>query len=715
MKKVLLIIISLLTLFILVGCSENRVETVKISVEYEALEGGKIDGAKMQEKEVEKGEFAHFNGVYAVADNEYRFVEWSDGKTDRFRADSLDESKKFTAIFEKIPYSVVTYATNGGGIIDGENTQRLENGYYTTKVTAIANENYYFVSWSDGVTEATRQDIVDTDKTITAIFSDKYKIKYEALEGGYIFGTTEQSISYGQSSQTVRAIANKGYEFIGWSDGNTKISRTDIVTGDTVVCAYFRKYHTIEFGCDSLYGKLEGTLKQKVFDGEITTSVTAIPDEGYSFMCWSNGETSSTIQVTATESTYIHAYFSLKSTGLSVISIETELDEKGNNKEITSRTEYVGCVITVFDPFTGYNVINETAQIRGRGNSTWTQPAFYKKPYKIKFDFKQNLFGYGEAKDWVLMADYSDKSLLRNFMAYSLAGTFTALGASPDCQIVEVYLNGMYHGTYLLCEQIEINENRVEIGEDSSVIDTGYLVEMDGWAGSNNEDDPYVSVPDSLNGNRRYTIKGPDSDELTDAHKDYIAGYLKGCLEIIAGNDYEEIKRLVDVESFAQAYIVHELFKCPDVDYSSFYLYKKEGGKLYCGPVWDFDMACGNAGHKNGNSYKYNYLWARYHNPWYKGLLEHSEFVALVAKTLNEYKPQIEECLESYFDWAYENSESLKKNFEKWDILGIYVWPNPSALTNLKTWEEHVEYVRTFLKNSMSFMVSNYPYSENQT
>ena len=94
---------------------------------------------------------------------------------------------------------------------------------------------------------------------------------------------------------------------------------------------------------------------------------------------------------------------------------------------------------------------------------------------------------------------------------------------------------------------------------------------------------------------------------------------------------------------------------------------------------------------------------------WYKALLECKEFAQLVGKTLNEYKPIIEEKLEEYFDWAYDHRESLERNFEKWDILEIHVWPNTAALDNIKTWEGQVEYVRTFLRASMSFMVENYP------
>lgn len=709
MKRIIFIIFSLLSLLAFVACSsESAPETVKISVEYEASEGGIIEGSTKQEKEVEKGEVANFNGVTAVASEEYRFVKWSDGKTDKFRADSLTESKKITAIFEKLAFYTVSYSATEGGTVEGELSQRLENGRYTKFVEAKAVFPYRFIGWSDGYTEARRRDYVDSDKTLTAIFSNEIKISYIATEGGYIFGTKEQSVVYGESGNTVRAVANKGYRFAGWSDGYDKISRTDSLTEDTELTAIFIKYHIIEFS-STVNGSLSGTLSQSVDDGEKTEIVTAIPDKGYSFMCWSNGDMNPSIQITAKESVHLRAFFCLESTGLPVISIETELDENGYSKPITSKTEYIDCNITVYDPITGNNVINETAQIRGRGNSTWNME---KKPYKFKFDIKQNLFGFGSAKDWVLMADYSDKSLLRNFLSYTIAGYFPSLEASPDCQIVEVYLNGAYNGTYLLCEQIEVNENRVEVSEDSSLIDTGYLVELDGWAGTANESDPWVSVPDNLNSNRRYTIKTPNNTELTDAHKDFIRGYLTGCIELLSGTDYEAIKNVIDVESFAQAYIVHELFKCPDVDYSSFYLYKKEGGRLYCGPVWDFDMACGNAGHKNANSYKYDYLWAKNYNPWYKGLLSHNEFVELVSKTLNEYRPLIEEKLEEYFDWAYENRDSLEKNFEKWDILDIYVWPNPNALTNIKTWEGQVEYVRTFLKNSMEYMVKNYPYNQ---
>ena len=146
MKRLLLIIFACLSLFILVSCGgQSGPEMVNVRVEYKASEGGKIDGASVQEKVVEKGNIAYFNGVYAVADENYNFVKWSDGKEDRFRVDSLTESATFTAIFEAIPYYNIKYSVTKGGIISGKSTQKLEYGEYTTKVTAIPDTNYYFV------------------------------------------------------------------------------------------------------------------------------------------------------------------------------------------------------------------------------------------------------------------------------------------------------------------------------------------------------------------------------------------------------------------------------------------------------------------------------------------------------------------------------------------------------------------------------------------
>ena len=154
-----------------------------------------------------------------------------------------------------------------------------------------------------------------------------------------------------------------------------------------------------------------------------------------------------------------------------------------------------------------------------------------------------------------------------------------------------VYLNGEYIGVYLLCEQIEVQKTRVNIKE-STWVDTGYLIEMDGRGDGT-----------GFHANFKfYAIKTPDPDlpTFTPEHKAFIKDYLEQCFEALKSDDFSEVENLMDVRSFAQAYVVYELFNCVDVGYASFYLHKDQGGPLRCGPVWDFDRSLGIVGNTHG-------------------------------------------------------------------------------------------------------------------
>lgn len=698
MKRIFSIVVVcfglLLTLCACTGTEEKP--KVEIMVEYTTTVGGTIEGEQRQTKTVEQGKSASFSLVTAVASEGYRFVGWSDGRTERFRVDSLTENGSFQAIFEKIPMGTISYLATQGGKIQGEATQTLQAGAITSRVTAIADDTYHFVGWSDGKAEPTRFDIVEGDLEITAIFSNEVVVEYLATEGGYIFGLTSQRLTYGQTTQRVMAVASQGYRFVGWSDELVEQYRTDLAKENKTLTAIFKKYFTLEASSGNPdKGSVEGPLTQTVDQGEICQTLTAVPKEGYSFICWSDGSSNPTISRQIAENESLVAFFGDKSYGMPVISIETE-----DGADVDDKINYKNCVITVNDTATQNHILWVNAQIKGRGNSTWKME---KKPYKIKFDTKQDLFGFGKAKDWVLLNNHIDKSLMRNFLAYRLAGAMSSLENAPDCLLVEVYMNGRYDGVYLLCEQVEINEHRVEVSEDTNATDTGYLVEMDGWA-----DGVCVSVPDSLNGNRKYAIKGPEEEFITENHKKFIEQYLKDCLNAINGTDYELVKFLVDVESFAQAYIIFELFKNPDVNYSSFYLCKDAGGKLAFGPVWDFDMCLGNVNHKGNDVKKYNYLWAKNTNPWFKGLLAHEEFAQRVAELLDEYQPIFEAELTKYYKEAYENQGAYEQNFIRWKVMNICVQFEPSEIVALGSWEKNVEWTKTYLKNSFDFLQATY-------
>ena len=164
---------------------------------------------------------------------------------------------------------------------------------------------------------------------------------------------------------------------------------------------------------------------------------------------------------------------------------------------------------------------------------------------------------------------------------------------------------------------------------------------------------------------------------------------------------------LVDVESFAETYIVHELFKNVDVFVSSFYMYKDAGGKLCAGPVWDFDLSCASEEVKT-SQYNYsdkaktpNAIYAS-KNKFYGYLLNIPEFKELVGKKIIKYETVVKSTIESECNNALKNeSDSFERNFMKWGSF----W---EKVIHINTWEKDVQYVKDFLNTSYDYMKAYY-------
>ena len=461
-------------------------------------------------------------------------------------------------------------------------------------------------------------------------------------------------------------------------------------------------------------GTLVGECEQKVPRRKDAEQVTAVADAGYRFVGWDDGVSEAVRTDTGIVANAAYtAVFEPEYLDLPAIRIDTE-----ENAAIVSKEDYVNCGVSVLNADEAYNFSGASAKIRGRGNSSWFNMP--KKSYKLKFSEKTDLFGNGKAKTWTLIANYCDPSLARNYFALSLGAQFPSLQQTTSTtQFVDLYLNGRYDGVYLVCAQNEVGKTRVDIDEDVDDVDTGYLLEMDVRIEGEELID-YFALEDYRFGRKCYQLKSPDPEDIADAGKypqsfiSYIGLYTSDCLNAIVFEDFERVCDLIDVDSFAESYIVNELFNAQDVGDSSFFLYKKKGGKLYCGPIWDYDISTGNCNYYSSfytehGSWEYDCLWAKELNVWYYYLTGRSEFCEIVGRKLAEYETKIRETIDACAQSLYANERTFVRNFKRWDVLGKPNWPNPIELQQIKTWKNHVKYVRNWLLASLEFVKSQYP------
>ena len=268
---------------------------------------------------------------------------------------------------------------------------------------------------------------------------------------------------------------------------------------------------------------------------------------------------------------------SLEYSGLPLVFVET-----AGGKTIPSKWEdwLEGSHVTIYN--TDWTVdYDGPTSIRGRGNSTWGYP---KKPYALKLDSKAEILGMPKHKRWVLLANWMDRTLLRNRVSFNLAER-TDLAYTPRGEFVELFVNGKHMGNYLLCEQIKVDKNRVNIDElDGGEVDGGYLLELDAYF------DEAFKFRSEVRG-LPYMFKDPD--EVSTEQFDFLQGYINNLESALyddarfAAGEYEEY---IDVTSFVDWWLVMELSGIWEPNHpKSCYMHKDKGGRLTAGPVWDFD------------------------------------------------------------------------------------------------------------------------------
>lgn len=330
----------------------------------------------------------------------------------------------------------------------------------------------------------------------------------------------------------------------------------------------------------------------------------------------------------------------------------------------------------VYEDYTG------KTEIKGRGNSTWGYP---KKPYRLKLNKKAEICGLGKAKNYVLLANHIDPTLMLNSVAFKI-GRLLELPFTNHAIPVDVVFNGIYKGSYLLTEQIEVKENRVDLDENNSV-----LWELDSYF----DDEPKFK---SDKFNLPVMVKDPDltTEQFNRWKGDFNAFVTQFAKEPVEGNSYVD---MIDIESVAKYLITYNLVHNMEINHpKSVFLHKEGNGKYVMGPIWDFDWAFDYEGN---NVHFKNYRTPLFSSSLGNGIgtafferfLKDSRVRTLYKEIWQDFKAnKLDDLLQYVDDYAKILKPSVTRNSVKWD--------------STRSFDAKVEELKTWLKNRANYIDS---------
>lgn len=378
---------------------------------------------------------------------------------------------------------------------------------------------------------------------------------------------------------------------------------------------------------------------------------------------------------------------------------------------------------SIFDPG---NVYSGYAAIEIRGQSSQMFP---KKSYGFELrdmmgdEVDTPLLGMPEESDWILYAPYSDKTLLRNALTFSLGSRMGRY--QPRFRFCELYINGDYAGIYALTEKIKRDKNRVDIaklnpdeltGDD---VTGGYIVKVD-----KTQDllysEYFISYPDNTFPNSRayaWSWDTPKAEDIAPAQKAYFQSYIKTVENAINSSNftsaYSGYPKYLDVPSFIDFQIVNELANNVDgYRYSTFFHKDKDsnGGKLVAGPLWDFDLCYGNVDYAPDrlatNYWLYNNYGTREDHcmHWWYRLMQDPAYRDAVKLRYSILRRGIlhSDSIMAFIDTQTSYlGNAIDRNFQKWPILNQYVWPN-SDVRN--TYSAEVFFLKEWISRRLAWM-----------
>lgn len=308
-----------------------------------------------------------------------------------------------------------------------------------------------------------------------------------------------------------------------------------------------------------------------------------------------------------------------------------------------------------------------------------------KKPYSVTLSSEANLLQMGQAKHWILLADAGDASLLRNKMIYDFAQK-VGMGYSPECEWVDLYLNGEYAGTYLLSERNEVHPQRVDIPQEDS-----FLVSQEYTYRLIEQNHPYAFEK----GNKAMRIHHSSLDmaELEEIWRAVDSAILADDgIDPITGKSWTE---LIDLDSWVMRYLIDECFGNQDGGYiSQFFYWSKESGKVFAGPVWDMDYTLGTgvSGYSPSTlmASRPYFSWED-EEPYFYNLYQKELFFSRVLEIYQTvFLPQFEELLDT-------GIAQYRTQMEQSAMLNQVRWKTSAA-------SENIEQIRTYLEARLAFL-----------
>ena len=353
------------------------------------------------------------------------------------------------------------------------------------------------------------------------------------------------------------------------------------------------------------------------------------------------------------------------------------------------KKEDASCVFCMTDTML-HTFSDNNAKIKLRGNST---AEFPKRPFTLKLSKNSSLCGMPEAKKWVLLANYFDKTMLRNALAFKMSED-SKLTWTPHFRFVELYYNGVHNGTYQLCEKVEVNNRRVEVPPD------GWLIEVDARV---TEEDTYFTTNHM---EHPFRIDYPDKNYSTE-QIEQIHNFIQQAEDVLFGEHFTNPdtgwRKYLDEESWIDWLLINEIAKNGDGNfYSSCWMHSGSDGKILMGPIWDYDTCFGNNIYeKPRNPEGFYVLEAQ----WFMRLMEDPLF----AQDVRERFLFFYNNRSMYYDFIRKNALRLRSAVDNndtiWHTIGTQISP---YLVPNQTYDEDIEELIQWLQKRFEWLKNNF-------